>query len=185
MKEESKKIEKMCSFYVSDWHLVTMLLPYVSNKVNENVKIVTILENNIEKNIQMLVEKLNIKNKENILNINWTNLDTEKYSEIEEKLEKEIVKDTENIILVNGSKDYMENNNANIQKWLQKTNAKQIKIINFFEVTVFNNHIMEILDEHDKVFNTSGEKEISEVFEGYQKGEKVQIKKVVGSTVEE
>ena len=82
MKEESKKIEKMCSFYVSDWHLVTMLLPYVSNKVNENVKIVTILENNIEKNIQMLVEKLNIKNKENILNINWTNLDTEKYSEI-------------------------------------------------------------------------------------------------------
>ena len=79
----------------------------------------------------------------------------------------------------------MENNNANIQKWLQKTNAKQIKIINFFEVTVFNNHIMEILDEHDKVFNTSGEKEISEVFEGYKKGEKVQIKKVVGSTMEE
>ena len=44
---------------------------------------------------------------------------------------------------------------------------------------------MEILDEHDKVFNTSGEKEISEVFEGYKKGEKVQIKKVVGSTMEE
>lgn len=185
MKKESKKIEKLCSFYVSDWHLVTMLLPYVSNKVNENVKIVTILENNIEKNIQMLVEKLNIKNKENILKINWTNLNTEKYSEIEERLEKEIAKDTENIILVNGSKKYLENNNANIQKWLQKTKAKNIKIINFFEVTVFNNHIMEILDKHDKVFNTSGEKEIEEVFEGYKKGEKIQTKKVVGGTVEE
>ena len=28
-------IEKICSFYVSDWHLVTMLLPYVNKEINE------------------------------------------------------------------------------------------------------------------------------------------------------
>ena len=32
---------------------------------------------------------------------------------------------------------------------------------------------MEILDAHDKILNTSGEKEISEVFEGYEKQKKV------------
>ena len=28
----SEKVEKICSFYVSDWHLVTMLLPYINKK---------------------------------------------------------------------------------------------------------------------------------------------------------
>ena len=75
----------------------------------------------------------------------------------------------------------MEVQNQNIEKWFKKSNVQSIKIINLFEVTEFNNHIMEILDAHDKVLNTSGEKEIEEVFEGYHRGEKVETKKVVGA----
>ena len=26
-------IERLCSFYVSDWHLVTMLLPYINKQI--------------------------------------------------------------------------------------------------------------------------------------------------------
>ena len=48
-------IEKICSFYVSDWHLVTMLLPYINKQINEKANIVTILESDIEKNIQTLI----------------------------------------------------------------------------------------------------------------------------------
>ena len=54
MKKENKKIEKLCSFYVSNWHLVTMLLPYINKKIEKNTKIITILENNIEENIKKL-----------------------------------------------------------------------------------------------------------------------------------
>ena len=75
----------------------------------------------------------------------------------------------------------MEIQNQNIEKWFEKSNIQSIKIINLFEVTEFNNHIMEILDAHDKVLNTSGEKQIEEVFEGYRKGEKIESKKVVGA----
>ena len=32
MNKESNFI-KLCSFYVSDWHLVTMLLPYINKKI--------------------------------------------------------------------------------------------------------------------------------------------------------
>lgn len=56
-----------------------------------------------------------------------------------------------------------------MEKWVKKSDFKKIKIINFFEVTEFNNNIMEILDAHDRILNTSGEREISEVFEGYAK----------------
>ena len=54
----NNNIEKLCSFYVSDWHLVTMLLPYINKEINENANIITILENNIEENIKTLIKKL-------------------------------------------------------------------------------------------------------------------------------
>ncbi len=195
MKKENKKIEKLCSFYVSNWHLVTMLLPYINEKIEKNTKIITILENNIEENIKKLLERLNLKNKEKILKINWKNFNSQKYEEVSEYLSeqnknqkniiindknsKDIITNNKNkntkdvIILVNGTKENIEINNQNIQKWLKKEKINKAKIINFFEVTEFNNKISEILDEHDKVFNTSGEREIEEVFEGYERKEKV------------
>lgn len=179
MKKENKRVEKLCGFYVSKWHFATMLLPYINNKVNENSKIITLLENGIEENIKTLLEKLNLEDKEKILKINWKNIKSKKYSDIEKLLNEEISKTKENIILINGCKDYIESNNKNIQKWIEKSDIKKLKIINFFEVTEFNNNIMEILDKHDKVLNTSGEKEISEVFEGYVKNN--QSKKIASN----
>ena len=32
---ENNNVKKLCSFYVSDWHLVAMLLPYINQKINE------------------------------------------------------------------------------------------------------------------------------------------------------
>lgn len=32
MTQLDKKIKKVCSFYISDWHLVTMLLPNIDKK---------------------------------------------------------------------------------------------------------------------------------------------------------
>ncbi len=195
MKKESKKVEKLCSFYVSNWHLVTMLLPYINEQIEKNTKIITILENNIEENIKKLLERLNLKNKEKILKINWKNFNSKKYEEISEYLSeqnknieniiikeenknsKNVINNSKNsegvIILVNGTKENIEENNLIIQKWLKKAKINKAKIINFFEVTEFNNKISEILDNHDKIFNTSGEREISEVFEGYEKKKKV------------
>lgn len=169
MKNENKNIEKLCSFYVSDWHLATMLLPYINRQVDENAKVITILEHDIQENIKTLVQKLNLKNEKEILEIRWTNINSKKYDDIQDLLKKEIKKTKENIILINGHRDYIEKNNANVEKWVKKSDSKKIKIINFFEVTEFNNNIMEILDAHDRILNTSGEREISEVFEGYAK----------------
>ena len=52
---------------ISDWHLVTMLLPYINKKINEEIEIATILENDLDEKITKLVERLNLNNKEKIL----------------------------------------------------------------------------------------------------------------------
>lgn len=171
MNNKNYQVEKLCGFYVSDWHLTTTILPYINSKIDEKTNVITILENNIEENIKVLMEKLNLKNKNEILSIRWTSVDSKKYTDIENILNAEITKNTENtenIILISGNRNYIEIINSNINKWLEKANIKSIKIIDFFEVTEFNNNIVNILDGHDKILNTSGEREISEVFDGYQ-----------------
>lgn len=164
--------EKICSFYVSDWHLVTMLLPYINKELNEKANIKTILEKNIQENIETLISKLNLQNEKKILEIDWKNSQGLKYIEIDNKLEEFInEKNSTNIIFINGSKNYIDFVNQNVEKWIYKNVDKvkniKFKIVNCYEVTEFNSNIKEILDVHDKILNTSGEKEISDIFEGY------------------
>lgn len=40
-----------------------MVLPYISKEINNNYKIITILEKGIEENIKLLIKKLNLKMK--------------------------------------------------------------------------------------------------------------------------
>lgn len=169
-------IEKLCSFYVSDWHLVTMILPYINKKLNEEANIITLLESNIEENIKIMIEKLNLKNEEKILKIDWKNTNGKKYDDVLNKLEK-ITEENNitNIILINGGKTYIDFVSNNIEKVLKKLNVKSkkisIKIINCYEVSDFNGNIKEILDEHHRILNTAGEKNIEEIFEGYSRKE--------------
>ena len=54
-------IKKLCGFCINEWHLTTMVLPYISKEINNNYKIITILEKGIEENIKLLIKKLNLK----------------------------------------------------------------------------------------------------------------------------
>ena len=54
MEKVSRKTTKLCSFYVSDWHLVTMLLPYLNEEINKENKIVTLLETNIKEMLECI-----------------------------------------------------------------------------------------------------------------------------------
>lgn len=172
MEVENNNLTKLCSFYVSDWHLVTMLLPYINKKINEEAKIATILEKDLQDNIVKLVEKLNIKNKEKILSLNWN-----------KEYDKERIFSNNNdyndkIIIVNGSKDFIEKKNKKIHNYLNthKINGK-IKIINCYEIVNYDGSITDILNQHDKVLNTSGEREIEDIFKGYNN--KVKDRKIV------
>lgn len=174
MEVQKNSLTKLCSFYVSDWHLVTMLLPYINQKINEQAKIATILEKDIEENVVTLVEKLNLKNKEKILSLNWS-----KQDEIKSKI-NELEKNQELIIFINGNKEFIEKYNKKLTRYFETHLIRnEIKIINCYEVIELNGSITEILDEHDKILNTSGEKEIKEVFADYERNNSQEQKAVV------
>lgn len=175
MRVQENNITKLCGLYVSEWHLVTMLLPYLNQKINEQAKIATILEKELKQNVVTLVEKLNLKNKEKILELNWN-----ENEQIKSKI-NELEEGQEFIIFVNGSKEFIQKQNKKLARYFQTHFIRNnIKIINCYEIIEFNGDISEILDEHDKILNTSGEKEITEVFEDYRRKEEVEQKAVVG-----
>ena len=172
MKFQENSFTKLCSFYVSDWHLVTMLLPYINKKIEEETKIATILEKDITQNVDILLKKLKLKTNDQIRNIDWTRTNGTKYLNI-----KKVMEENQNqVIIISGTKEFIENTNENIKKYIQKNALeinRKITLVNCYEIIEFNENISEILDKHDKILNTSGEKEITEIFEDYERKTKI------------
>ena len=173
--KEISNVKKVCGFYVSSMHLVTMILPHIKNETNRDVKFETVLEYNLKENVSNVLSNLiiNDKEKENILNINWNSNKIQKYSNIEKRLKNVLGNNKEIDILITGSRKYIEEANIIIEKILNKNsnkiNEKKITIIDCYEVREFDDNIREILDSHELIINTSGIHKVEDIFEDYKK----------------
>lgn len=136
---ENNKIEKICCFYVSDFHLEMILVPYINAHINENIVIIT--ENDFNETVGILVSKMNLKkeNKEKILNLGWNG-----------KEEKNI-KD-KSIIIIIGNKKYIENKNNEIREG----NNGDITIIDCYNFEDIKQNMDNIINDYSKNLNTTG-----------------------------
>lgn len=151
-------MKKLCNFYVSDLHLSVMLLPYISKQVNEDVEITTIFEKLKKENIERILDKLNVKNKNEILNINWFNSNQDTYEKIKNTIEKSIKDNKKITIIIGGTQNYVLNNNSNIVNKLQeKYDMSNVKIIDCYNVEELNTDMKQIVRKYDGILNTSGE----------------------------
>lgn len=169
---DNKNVKKVCSFCVSNLHLITMLLPYLDKKIKEEEKFITISQKNLTEEVKLVLSRLTLNNeaKKELVNINWDSEDMSEYKVMEKNLNKICNNIIKLNIIVNGSKEYIENINKNLSKFLENNKISNIiKIINCYDITKLDKDIKDILKTHDIILNTSGEKKISEVFEGYEK----------------
>jgi len=173
MNLHAKRIEKICNFYVSDWHMAVMILPYISQEINSGKKVATIFENTIKENIEILLEKLNLKNEQEIKHINWDSkpqLTIEEIKEIVQGEKQEIV------IIINGSEMYMKDCGRKIEQYCNTQNIqKKIKIVNCFEMTSIDGNISQVLENHSKILNTKGEEEITVIGRNLSEDEKQEV----------
>lgn len=170
MRKNNSNVTKVCSFYVDEWHLTTMLLPHINKTINENKKVLTILEKGIKSNIEELLSKMNLKREtqNKILEINWNSKSICKFSEIKNEIES-LLKDVQAInIIVDGNEEYMKIANKSIDKIIKSIFDKEITIINCYEIAKYK-EINTIIDKYEYVLNTSGIKEISQVITDLKK----------------
>ena len=156
--ETRESFKKICSFYVSDIHFGTMMLPYISKKLEEKNNVYTIFEKDMYKNIEQIISKLNLKKdiKEEIYNIDWRKK-TEK-KKIKEYINN--IKNNNEIILVMGNRKYINKTNKKLEKQIKKEKLGEVTIINCYNIDVFNKNMSEILKSHSAILNTLGEKKI-------------------------
>ncbi len=155
-------IKKICNFYVSDWHLAVMLLPYINKEINKGTKITTVFQNNMKNNIETLVRKLNLKNEKEILQIDWN---TKNNSILERYIKEKLSSGEENLFIINGDKEYVEKSNEKVIEYIGKNKTKKnfIKIVDCYEVEQNEEKMYNIIKMHDCVLNTSGEHNIEKI----------------------
>ena len=146
-------MEMVCCFYASEWHLTAMLVPNIDREINRGIKITTILEKNLENNMETLLKKLNLLNKKEILNIGWNRNELD-LNEIKKKIEN-----NECIIIV-GTVEYIKKAHSLIEKCINKD--RNIKIIDCYDINECEREIRPIINEHEKILNTLGEKDKEE-----------------------
>ena len=137
---KDKKIEKVYSSYVSEYHLEMILVPFINSKIEEKENKVIETEYDMNETLNTLLSKLNLKeeNKEKILRLGWN----KKENNIESK---------DNVIII-GNKDYIENTNRRI---MQK-NIEDLTIVDCYKFEDICNNMSEVADKYDFNLNTNG-----------------------------
>lgn len=151
MTDINNNVKTICSFYASEWHLVTMLLPNIDKRINKGNKITTLLEMNLKNNMETLLQKLHLENAKEILNIGWNKNDLE-------NIEKSI--ENKDCILIAGTVEYIKHANSLIKEII--STERNVTIIDCYDINECEPNIKQILNEHESVLNTAGEKQKEE-----------------------
>ena len=149
-KQETK--EKICTFFVSDFHFEMKSLHYICESLKNEKTVVILTENNLEDTFGTLLSRtiLSDNMKKKLLNINWKNDDLHKFKEIK----KDIDDNKELVVFIKGKENYIENVNKNIEKWTE--NYEKVKIVDCYDMEEVGENIDTIVNKYKKILNSSG-----------------------------
>ena len=160
-------LRKICSIHASDLHFATVIFPFVRKELEKGTTIKTILENDVQENIEKILENigLSLEMKDEIRNIDWQGTNINKIRKNFKLLEEEI-KDKKKIdIIISGRNLFIQKVNQAIDLWV-KNNIEhlqrvgtQLNIINCYSFDE-NKNANEIMDSHEYILKTVGLEEI-------------------------
>lgn len=149
--------KKVCSFYVSEYHLLTILLPYINEKIIENKNVEIFAEEDMIDIVKRYLRKNEIFENIKIIKLGWK----------KSKKENVIIKEKYDIAIVIGKEKYIEEINYIL-------NENRIEeIVNCFNIENLNN-LKEIVMQHDFVLKTEGKSEVLKSSHNEQKRKTIQ-----------
>lgn len=91
------KEQKTCSFFVSKNHLLTVILPYINEKINEGKNVNIISQKDLTEDVKKYLKAVKEFNNEKIMKIGWKS----------KKCSKNINEST--VLFIIGNKEFVEN----------------------------------------------------------------------------
>ena len=141
------KIENICNFYASKYHLSVVLYEYL--RKNSRKEIITFFEDGIEEEMKIIEKRAKhaIKHKINF----GSNKD----------IENTLINENKNLIFIlRGSNLYLKEANTYIKEELKTMKNVKAKIINCYDFEQQRTFMKEIIKGSDKILYTIGEKTI-------------------------
>lgn len=139
------KIENVCNFYASKYHLSVVLYEYL--RKNSRKEIITFFEDGIEEEMKIIEKRAEhaIKHKVNF----GSNKD----------IENTLINENKNLVFIlRGSNLYLKEANAYIKEELKTMKNVKAKIINCYDFEQQRTFMKEIVKGSDKILYTIGEK---------------------------
>ena len=152
------KKKSFCSFYVSEYHLLTILMPYINEKISNFKNVEVILENDMIDYVRKYLKRNEMFNISEIIKLNWKKA----------KKEGAEIKENTDVVVVCGKEEFIEKVNVKIK---EKENIKEV--INCFNIESLSN-LEDVVKEHDFVLRTSGLCEIKKSSHNEQKRKTIQ-----------
>lgn len=152
------KKKSFCSFYVSEYHLLTILMPYINEKISNLKNVEVILENDMIDCVRKYLKRNEMFNISEIIKLNWKKA----------KKEGAEIKENTDVVVVCGKEEFIEKVNVKIK---EKENIKEV--INCFNIESLSN-LEDVVKEHDFVLRTSGLCEIKKSSHNEQKRKTIQ-----------
>ena len=141
------KIENVCNFYASKYHLSVVLYEYL--RKNSRKEIITFFEDGIEEEMKIIEKRAKhaIKHKVNF----GSNKD----------IENTLINENKNLVFIlRGSNLYLKEANSYIKEELKTMKNVRAKIINCYDFEQQRTFMKEIVKGSDKILYTIGEKTI-------------------------
>ena len=144
--------QKICTFYVSELHLLTIILPYINEKIEEKQNILILSEKDITNSVKKYLESLTSFYEDEILDLNWR------------KFNKKITEEdlTKKEVFVIGKNNFIEKVNSKLE-------SKNIeKIINCYYINKLED-LDSVPKEYEYILKTSGISKIEKNSQNIQK----------------
>ena len=160
-------LRKICSIHASDLHFATVIFPFIHKEIKNGTTIKTILENDVQENIEKILENIGLSSemKDEIRNIDWQGTNINKIRKNFKLLEEEIKNKKKIDIIISGRNLFMQKVNQAIDLWVKNNIEKlqrvgtQLNIINCYSFDE-NKNANEIMDSHEYILKTVGLEEI-------------------------
>ena len=145
--------QKICTFYVSEFHLLTIILPYINEKIEEKQDILILSENDLISSVKKYLKQLtSFYQNEEVLELNWKKFN-------DNLTEKDLRKKE---IFIIGEKDFIRKVNSK----LEIKNVEQI--IDCYRIKKLE-EIDEVPKDYNYILNTSGICEVGKISQNVQK----------------
>ena len=151
-------MKKFCSFYVSEYHLLTILLPYINEKISDSQDVELILQEDMLECVKKYLKRNEMLSVSKIIKLGW------------KKVKKDFdgIRENVDIVIIIGNEEFIKNANGKIEK---KSSIKEM--VGCYNIESLDS-LNDIVKEHDFVLKTSGLCEIIKSSHNEQKRKTIQ-----------